>query len=839
LCVRERDARGDHVTMHDELLAQGRDSVSRTAEQMPVLSRLTEEARTTQPLAGHRIAGCVHLTRQTGVLINALVAAGARIAWTGGDEMSTQDDVAAALAADGVAVFGRSKMTTGEVTASIGSVLDEFPDGPTMLVDNGARMIREALDRDKGFQVTIIGGTEKTTEGVRALTEVQDRLTFPVLAVNSSIIKLTVDNGHGTGQSTLDGVLRATAILLAGKTVVVVGFGPVGHGVAARARAMGARVIVVCRSPRTAVRARLAGFGVAPLESAVAEADLVCTATGFDRVIVGSHLDRLRDGAILCNTGRSMTEIALDELADRTVKIEQIRPHVTRYVLNDGRKISLLAQGGLVNLAAAEGNASEVMDLTFAHQYLAILRLAREPQEPGLYPVPAAEDEAVAALKLEAMGIRHDQSRAGDAKAQPAAFGHDDAAGPEDGPEPGKPGIVSAATRLAWAQTQMPVLAALRERCTQSPLARHRVAICGHVTRESAIQWLTIQALGADVACCPSEPTTTDEGIAAELRARGVTVYGRRGMSPAEARRAIDDTLTHWGDQSATLVLDEGGDLIDALVHDHARRAGSVCGAVEKTPTGKRRLLSLQEEGRLPFPVLEIDDCFGKREVDNPHGTAQSLILTIIACGGLLLAGKTFVVAGYGAVGSGLAQRARGLGAEVIVTEVLPTRALFASLEGFTVLPMEEALVRADVVCTVTGMPNVITGGQFDLLRSGAVLANGGHYPWEINLRDLSERCTSRTTVAPGNELLELRTGQRIHLLGGGHVVNIAAGSGNAAEVMDATFATQVLSLLFVAEQNGNLPNVVQQPPAEADDFVAARLAAAQARHTGWRAPSP
>lgn len=821
------------MSADNHLLARGRESIARTAEEMPVLFRLTEEARTSQPLAGHRIAGCVHLTRQTGVLIRALLAAGARIAWTGGDELSTQDDAAAALAADGVAVFARSGITTDEVTASIDRVLEEFPEGPTILVDNGSNLIRKALDRDEEFQSGITGATEKTTEGVRALEALKPRLTFPVLAVNSSVIKLTVDNGHGTGQSTLDGILRATAMLLAGKIVLVVGFGPVGQGVATRARAMGARVIISCRSPRTAIRARLAGFSVAPLEHAIAEADLVCTATGFDRVIVGSHLDRLRDGATLCNTGRSMTEIALDELAGRSVATLQVRKHVTRYLLRDGRKINVLAGGGLVNLAAAEGNPSEVMDLTFAHQYLAILRLARERQQPGIHPVSAAEDEEVAALKLAVLGVRYD-GPAETAAATTDPLGHQGAFD-WGAPVTGKPDrALSAVTRLAWAQEQMPVLAAVRDlHEKRSPLAGHRIAMCGHITKESAVQVLTLQALGADVAWCPSESATTDSDIAAEVRAQGVIVNGGSGMSALESRQAIVGTLTHWAGQSPTLVLDEGGDLIYALVRDYPLLASSVRGAVEKTPTGKRRLLSLQREGHLPFPVIEVDECFGKHEVDNPHGTAQSLIQAIVASGGLLLAGKTMAVAGYGAVGSGLAQRARGLGADVIVTEVCPTRALFAALEGFTVLPMREALPMADVICTVTGSPDVIVGDQFDLLRSGAVLANGGHYPWEINLRDLAERVVNRATVAPGNELLELRTGQSVHLLGGGHVVNIAAGSGNVAEVMDVTFATQVLSLLFIAEQSGSLPRCVQQAPSEADDFVALRLATAMGIELG------
>lgn len=388
----------------------GRVSLRAAAAAMPVLHGLTAALAETRPLAGHRVAGCVHLTKETGILIRALLGAGAEVAWTGGDEVSTQDAVAAALADEGVAVYARAGITTAAVGEGIESVLDFFDPPPTLLLDNGGRLISAALDGPARRRAALRGATEKTTEGVRML-RARGGLPVPVIAVNDAITKLEVDNTYGTGQSTVDGILRATGRLIAGTVFVVVGFGHVGRGVALRARGLGARVVIVCRSQRTAVRARLAGYEVMSMAGAARVGDVFCTATGYDGVIRAEHLELMRDRATLCNTGRSVTEVDIRALRALAVGSEQVRPHVTRYELADGRRLDLLADGGLVNLAAGEGNPSEVMDLTFAHQMLAVLRLADQADMlgPGLHEVPPEDDERVAALKLAQLGIRHDR----------------------------------------------------------------------------------------------------------------------------------------------------------------------------------------------------------------------------------------------------------------------------------------------------------------------------------------------------------------------------------------------------------------------------------------------
>jgi adenosylhomocysteinase len=394
---------------------------------------------------------------------------------------------------------------------------------------------------------------------------------------------------------------------------------------------------------------------------------------------------------------------------------------------------------------------------------------------------------------------------------------------------------IEARDRLAWATAQMPVLASLREELGPGgPLRGQRVALCAHLTAETAVQVLTLRALGADVACCASNPATADDGMVAELRARQVVVFGRRGMDAAEWRSLAGAALRAWP-EGPSLVADEGAFLLAALAADHAELAGSTRGATEKTPAGARRARDLAASGRLGFPVLDVDSGFAKHELDNSAGAPESIVESIGRVSGRLIAGKTFVVAGYGPVGAGIAQRARGLGAEVIVTEVRPTRALLAVLNGFDVMPMAVAVSRADFVCTVTGAAGALAAGHLDRVRDGAVLANGGHDPWEIDLDGLNARVARRVEVGPGNERLELNDGRAVHLLAGGETVNLAAGRGNPSEVMDGAFAIQVLGLVHLAGEGSSLPPGVHPVPARYDDLVAGRLAAAMG--LSWAVP--
>lgn len=396
--------------MTSALAESGRAALARAEADMPVLRAIRDEIAGSRPLAGARIAGCLHLTKETGVLIRLFHAAGAGIAWTGGDEVSTQDDVAAALQADGIAVYGCRGMTTERVNAEIGRTLSHHRGGPTIIVDNGARLIKAAHEGIERFP-ELRFATEKTTEGCAELRGLAEREPFvlPVFLVNDVVTKWKVDNTYGTGQSTLDGILRATGKLIAGKVFCVCGYGHVGRGVARRAAGQGARVVVCCRSFTTAIRATLDGFQVMSLGEAIRRADILCTVTGQPGIVRREHLEVAKDGIVLCNSGHSVTEIDVSALEDMATDTAAETEHLQRYRFSDDRAVRLIGRGGLVNLAAAAGNPSEVMDVTFANQALSVLRAAGDGSlRAGLHEVSEAQDEGVALRKLAAMGMRCD-----------------------------------------------------------------------------------------------------------------------------------------------------------------------------------------------------------------------------------------------------------------------------------------------------------------------------------------------------------------------------------------------------------------------------------------------
>lgn len=392
--------------------AQGRDQLDWAEHCMPVLRALRDRFAAARPLRGERLAACVHVTKETAVLIRTAAALGAEVSLTGGNPVTTQDDAAAALDAEGIAVFSWRGMTADEVEGGIEQTLTALSGPPTLFLDDGGHLISVAQKTRPEMVRQAAGAAEKTTAGVWRLREMhrQGQLTIPVLAVNDLSTKWDFDNTYGVGQSTIDAILRASGRLLAGKTFVVAGFGHVGRGVAIRAKGMGAHVAVTCRSARTALRAHWEGFRVMPMDEAAAIADFICTTTGLPDIVVGRHIDLLRDGAVLCNSGWSDIEINLGDLAARTVAKKQVRPHMTAHTLQDGRQVCLLAAGDMVNLAAGEGNPSEVMDLSFANILLALVCLVEQRGRlaPGVHDLPDSQDQEVAYLKLAAMGVAID-----------------------------------------------------------------------------------------------------------------------------------------------------------------------------------------------------------------------------------------------------------------------------------------------------------------------------------------------------------------------------------------------------------------------------------------------
>jgi len=392
------------------LAEQGRLKIEWAESRMPVLIELCRRHGEDKPLKGVRVGGCLHITKETAVLVRTFIKAGAETAWCGCNPLSTQDDVAAALAKEGVNVFGWRGLSKEEYYWCIDQVLQTRPN---ITLDDGADLVFSLHEKRPELIVNVIGGTEETTTGVHRLRAMADagKLKYPLIAVNDAETKWDFDNIYGTGQSTLDGILRATNILLAGKKFVVSGYGHCGKGIATRARGLGAHVTVCEVNPITALKALMDGFNVTTMEEAAEFGEIFVTATGCKDVITRDHFLRMRDGAVLCNAGHFNVEIATEDIEEIAESKREIRPNNTEYKLRDGRRLYLLAEGRLVNLAAAEGHPSEVMDMSFANQFLAVLQLAKtgKSMKPRVYEVSREQDMTVASIKLETMNVRIDR----------------------------------------------------------------------------------------------------------------------------------------------------------------------------------------------------------------------------------------------------------------------------------------------------------------------------------------------------------------------------------------------------------------------------------------------
>lgn len=394
------------------LADEGRLLIEWAESRMPVLMRLREEYSKTQPFAGYKITGCLHVTKETAVLIETLQACGAQVAWSGCNPLSTNDAVAAALAKNGIEIYAWYGQNTEDFYWCIDRTIDTTPH---TTLDDGADLIFRVHSTYPEKTKDIIGGSEETTTGVHRLRAMaaDGKLMYPVYAVNDAETKWDFDNVYGTGQSTLDGILRASSVLLAGKNFVVAGYGHCGRGVAMRAKGMGANVIATEIKPTAALKATLEGIRVMPMEEAAKVGDIFVTATGMKDVITGEHFVSMKDGAIVCNTGHYDVEIDLVALNEIAVSKRTVRADNVEYTMDNGRKVYVLADGRLVNLAAAEGHPSEVMDMSFANQFQAHLRLLtahRNGDEigTGVIDLPEELDQQIARIKLQTMGLEID-----------------------------------------------------------------------------------------------------------------------------------------------------------------------------------------------------------------------------------------------------------------------------------------------------------------------------------------------------------------------------------------------------------------------------------------------
>lgn len=373
--------------------------------------------------------------------------------------------------------------------------------------------------------------------------------------------------------------------------------------------------------------------------------------------------------------------------------------------------------------------------------------------------------------------------------------------------------------RIEWAEQEMPVLRLIRERFEkEKPLAGLRLVACAHITTETANLARALQAAGAEAVLIASNPLSTQDDVAAALvREYGISVFAMKGESTDTYRRHVQIALDHH----PHLIIDDGSDVVATLVAERPEQVAEVIGSTEETTTGIVRLKAMFRDGRLSFPAIAVNDAQTKHFFDNRYGTGQSTLDGVIRATNVLLAGKCLVVVGYGWCGKGVAMRGRGLGAQVIVTEVDPIRALEATMDGFRVMPIAEAAREGDIFVTVTGNHHVIDTEHFAVMKDGAIVCNSGHFDVELNLVGLGEMSVARHTLRPYVEAYELREGKRVIVLGEGRLINLAAAEGHPASVMDMSFANQALSAEYLVQHKGQLQPEIHLLPKEVDVEIA------------------
>ena len=373
--------------------------------------------------------------------------------------------------------------------------------------------------------------------------------------------------------------------------------------------------------------------------------------------------------------------------------------------------------------------------------------------------------------------------------------------------------------RIEWAAREMPVIGQIRERfAKEQPLKGVRVGACLHVTTETANLMIALKEGGADIYICASNPLSTQDDVAAALVAEyGISTFAIKGEDNDTYYKHIDAVL----DSKPQMTMDDGADIVARLHKDRTDLLQHIIGGTEETTTGVIRLRALAKDGLLKYPIIAVNEANTKHMFDNRYGTGQSTLDGIIRATNILIAGKNFVVAGYGWCGRGLASRARGMGAQVIVTEVDPLPALEAVMDGYRVMPMAEAAEIGDIFCTVTGDINVLDRHHMEAMKDGAIVANSGHFNDEINLIALAEMAESRREVRPFVEEFKLGNGKKLFVLGEGRLINLAAAEGHPASVMDMSFANQALSAEHMMNNHKNMPNDVYSVPREIDAEIA------------------
>jgi len=375
----------------------------------------------------------------------------------------------------------------------------------------------------------------------------------------------------------------------------------------------------------------------------------------------------------------------------------------------------------------------------------------------------------------------------------------------------------SGILQVEWAKRHMPVLNQIRKGFEiNKPLIKMRIGACLHVTKETAVLVETLAAGGAKVAICGSNPSTTQDDVAAALASKGIEIYAWREQTTEDYYWCIEKII----ESKPNITLDDGADLVGIIHEKHQKTLKEIKGGTEETTTGVLRLRAMEKEKKLEYPIIAVNDAYTKHLFDNRFGTGQSTIEGVLRAANIMLAGKNFVVCGYGWCGKGIAMRAKGMGCNVIITEINPLRALEAVMNGYRLMPLLEAAKTGDIFVTATGNINVIRKDHFQKMKDGAILANSGHFNVEINLKELAELSRSKREIRQNLEEFELQNFKKIYLLAKGRLVNLTAAEGHPAEVMDMSFANQALSVEHIVK-NKKLPSKVYSVPKEIDDLIA------------------
>jgi adenosylhomocysteinase len=372
--------------------------------------------------------------------------------------------------------------------------------------------------------------------------------------------------------------------------------------------------------------------------------------------------------------------------------------------------------------------------------------------------------------------------------------------------------------KITWAEDHMPVLMSIKKRFEkEKPLKGLAIACCLHVTKETAVLAKTLKAGGANVFLCGSNPLSTQDDVAAALASDDINVFAWRGVNNEEYYWCIDQVL----DAKPNITMDDGGDLVTRILSKRTDLIQNIIAGTEETTTGVVRFRAMEKDGVLKYPIIAVNDAYTKHLFDNRYGTGQSTIDGIMRATSVLISGKSFVVSGYGWCARGIAMRAKGMGANVIVTEVDPLKALEAVMDGFCVMTLAEASPVGDIFVTATGCKNVVRKEHIERMKTGAILANSGHFDAEINKKDLDALTKSKKTIRPNVEEHMLRNGRKIYLLAEGRLVNLAAAEGHPSEVMDMSFANQALSAEYIVKSKGRLQSKVYKVPDDIDKDVA------------------